>query len=132
MFNVKISGSGIYLPPKVENSEELVTKINKSLDWIHQKAGVFERRVSDIDVDQMGAIAGKEALNNGPPPDLIINASGVPKQTIPDTSNFFQKEMGFEGIPSFSIHSTCLSFITAFHIASTLITSKVYKRVLII
>ena len=132
MFNVKISSSGIYLPPRVETSEELVTKINKPLDWIHQKAGVFERRVSDIDVDQMGAIAGKAALNGGPPPDLIINASGVPKQTIPDTSTFFQKEMGLDGIPSFSIHCTCLSFIAALHTASSLIQSKSYKRILII
>ena len=132
MFDVKISGSGVYLPPRVETSEELVTKINKSLDWIHQKAGVFERRVSDIDVDQMGAIAGKEALNHGPPPDLIINASRVPKQTIPDTSTFFQKEMGLDGIPSFSIHCTCLSFIAALHTASSLIQSKSYKRILII
>ena len=132
MFDIKISGTGIYLPPRVENSEELVTKINKPVDWIHQKAGVFERRVSDIDVDKMGAIAGKEALNNGPPPDLIINASGVPKQTIPDTSTFFQKEMGFDGVPSFSIHCTCLSFIVALHTASSLIQSKSYKRILII
>ena len=132
MFDIKISGTGIYLPPRKETSEELVTKINKPVDWIHQKAGVFERRVSDIDVDKMGAIAGKEALNNGPPPDLIINASGVPKQTIPDTSTFFQKEMGFDGIPSFSIHCTCLSFIAALHTASSLIHSKSYKRILII
>ena len=132
MFDIKISGTGIYLPPRVETSKELVTKINKPVDWIHQKAGVFERRVSDIDVDKMGAIAGKEALNNGPPPDLIINASGVPKQTIPDTSTFFQKELGFDGVPSFSIHCTCLSFIAALHTASSLIQSKSYKRILII
>jgi len=132
MFDIKISGTGIYIPPRVETSEELVTRINKPVDWIHQKAGVFERRVSDIDVDKMGAIAGKEALKNGPPPDLIINASGVPKQTIPDTSTFFQKEMGFDGIPSFSIHCTCLSFIAALHTASSLIQSKSYKRILII
>ena len=132
MFDIKISGTGIYLPTRVETSEELVTRINKPVDWIHQKAGVFERRVSDIDVDKMGAIAGKEALNNGPPPDLIINASGVPKQTIPDTSTFFQKEMGFDGVPSFSIHCTCLSFIVALHTASSLIHSKSYKRILII
>ena len=80
----------------------------------------------------MGAIAGKEALDSGDQPDLIINASGVPKQTIPDTSTFFQKEMGFEGIPSFSIHCTCLSFIAAFHTASSLIQSQSYKRILII
>tara|TARA_X000000368_G_scaffold252005_1_gene199118 strand:+ start:1720 stop:2688 length:969 start_codon:yes stop_codon:yes gene_type:complete len=132
MLNVKISGSGLYLPPRIESSEELAPLLNRSVDWIHQKSGVLERRVSDIDVDEMGAIAGKEALNSGTPPDLIINASGVPKQTIPDTSTFFQKKMGFEGIPSFSIHCTCLSFIAAFHTASSLIQSRSYKRILII
>ena len=131
-MKVKINGTGLYLPPKVETSEEIANLIGKSSDWIHQKSGVFERRISEIDVDKMGAIAGEKAIGNGQPPDLIINASGVPKQTIPDTSTFFQKEMGYEGIPSFSIHCTCLSFIVAFHTASSLISSNSYKRILII
>ncbi|MEO2186419.1 MAG: 3-oxoacyl-[acyl-carrier-protein] synthase III C-terminal domain-containing protein, partial [bacterium] len=101
-------------------------------DWIIEKSGVSERRVSEIDVDQMGAIAGKEALGKGGKPDLIINASGVPKQTIPDTSTFYQRELGFEGIPSFSVHCTCLSFITALNTAASLIHSGSYNRILII
>ena len=40
--------------------------------------------------------------------------------------------MGFDGVPSFSIHCTCLSFIAALHTASSLIQSKSYKRILII
>ncbi len=131
-MKITISGSGLYLPPQVESSEEIASLVGKSADWIHEKSGVFERRVSKIDVDKMGAIAGLEALDGSSPPDLIINASGVPKQTIPDTSTFYQKEMGFEGIPSFSIHCTCLSFITAFHTASSLINSNAYNRILII
>ena len=131
-MKVKINGTGLYLPPKIEKAEDIANLIGKSPDWIHQKSGVFERRISEIDVDKMGAIAGKKAIGDGKPPDLIINASGVPKQTIPDTSTFFQKEMGYEGIPSFSIHCTCLSFIVAFHTASSLISSNSYKRILII
>ena len=130
-MKVKINGVGLYLPPKIQTSADIAPLIGKSAEWIHEKSGVKERRISEIDVDLMGAIAGKHALNNKPP-DLIVNASGVPKQTIPDTSTFYQKEMGYEGIPSFSIHSTCLSFITALHTASSLIHSKTYKRILII
>ena len=118
---------GLYLPPKIQTSADLAPMIGRSAKWIHEKSGVKERRISELDVDIMGAIAGKDALNNKPP-DLIINASGVPKQTIPDTSIFYQKEMGYEGIPSFSVHSTCLSFITALHTASSLIHSNTYKR----
>tara|TARA_B110000263_G_scaffold245783_1_gene255872 strand:+ start:448 stop:1404 length:957 start_codon:yes stop_codon:yes gene_type:complete len=131
-MNIKITGYGHYIPNIIETSEEVSQKINKSTDWIISKTGVKNRRISDIDVDQMGALAAKDALQNSSPPDLIINASGVPKQTIPDTSVFIQKELGFSGVPSFSIHSTCLSFLTAFHIGSSLIESKQYKKILIV
>tara|TARA_B100001750_G_C15432991_1_gene559317 strand:- start:105 stop:1073 length:969 start_codon:yes stop_codon:yes gene_type:complete len=131
-YQFKITGWGYYLPPNIETAEQLSKKINKSSDWIISRAGVKERRVSEIDVDKMGAIAAKEAIGNKPAPDLIINASGVPKQTIPDTSVFIQKELGYEGIPSFSVHSTCLSFITAINVAGSLIDSKSYNNILIV
>ena len=131
-YNFKITGWGYYLPHKIETSEELSKKIGKSLDWIISRTGVEERRISKIDVDKMGAMAAKKAIGNKSAPDLIINASGVPKQTIPDTSVFIQKELGYEGIPSFSIHSTCLSFLTALNIAGSLIHMKQYKKILIV
>ena len=131
-YQFKITGSGYYLPPTIETSLELSQKINKDIKWIISSTGVEERRISEIDVDQMGAIAAKGAIGGKPPPDLIINASGVPKQTIPDTSVFIQKELGYEGIPSFSIHSTCLSFLTALNVAGSLIHSKIYKNILIV
>ena len=131
-MKVKITGVGLYLPPQIETAKDIAPKIGESVDWIINKSGVRERRISTIDVDKMGAIAGRQALGNGSKPDLIINASGVPKQTIPDTSTFLQRELGFEGIPSFSIHCTCLSFIAAFNTASSLINSGSYNRILII
>ena len=131
-YNFKITGFGNYLPSKVETSEEISKKINKSEDWIISRTGIKSRRVSEIDVDEMGAIAAREAIGNKKKPDLIINASGVPKQTIPDTSVFIQKELGYSGIPSFSVHSTCLSFITALNVAGSFIHTDSYKNILIV
>ena len=131
-MNIQITGSGYYLPEKIETAEELSKKINKSTKWIISRTGVKERRVSDIDVDKMGAIAAKAALKDKGNPDLILNASGVGKQVIPDTSVFFQKELGLNGIPSFTIHSTCLSFLVALNTAATFISQKIYKKILII
>ena len=74
-YQFKITGWGYYLPPNIETAEQLSKKINKSSDWIISRAGVKERRVSEIDVDKMGAIAAKEAIGNKPAPDLIINAA---------------------------------------------------------
>ena len=131
-MNIQITGSGYYLPDRIETAEELSPKINKSADWIISRTGVKERRVSDIDVDKMGANAAKMALSGGSSPELILNASGVGKQVIPDTSVFFQKELGFDGIPSFTIHATCLSFLVALNTAATFISQGIYKKILII
>ena len=121
-MNIKITGIGHYLPDTIETSKDLAPKINKTENWIISRTGVKERRVSDIDVDKMGAIAGRIALEqSNSEPDLILNASGVGKQVIPDTSVFFQKELGLKGIPSFTIHATCLSFLVAVHTAANLI-----------
>ena len=128
----KITGYGMYLPPLVETAEELAPKINKTTQWIISRAGVKERRVSQIDVDKMGALAIKEAVGDKNKPDLIINGSGVPKQVIPDTSVFMQKELGYSGIPSFSVHATCLSFIVALNIAGNFIKSGQYKRIIVV
>ena len=95
LYNFSITGWGYYLPKKKETANELAKKINKTSTWISTRSGVDERRISEIDVDKMGAIAAKNAIQEKPPPDLIINASGVPKQTIPDTSVFIQKDLGY-------------------------------------
>ena len=93
-MNIKITGIGYYLPEKIETAKELAPRIGKTEDWIISRTGVKERRISDIDVDEMGSIAAKIALENNGKPDLILNASGVGKQVIPDTSVFFQKKLG--------------------------------------
>ena len=73
-MGIKITGTGIYLPPQIETSKETATLIDKSEEWIISKTGVVERRKSNIDVDKMGAIAASQALGGNANPDLIINA----------------------------------------------------------
>ena len=43
-MNIKITGTGIYLPPYIETSKETAKLINKSEEWIISKTGVTERR----------------------------------------------------------------------------------------
>ena len=88
-MNIKISKFGYYLPEKIQTSLELSPKIGKSESWILSRTGVSERHISDIDVDKMGAKAVLSMKMNTKP-DLIINASGVGKQVLPDTSVFIQ------------------------------------------
>ena len=49
-MKVKINGTGIYLPPRIEKAKDIAKLINKSTSWVENKSGVYERRISDIDV----------------------------------------------------------------------------------
>ncbi|MGA2298054.1 MAG: ketoacyl-ACP synthase III, partial [FCB group bacterium] len=132
MYKVKISSTGLYLPPRIQTSAELASIIGKSEDWIISRTGIKERRIAEEPMDVLAAKAAKDALKDGPPPDCIINASTTPLQLIPDSSVFIQRALGYEGIPSWSIHSTCLSFVVALNTASALIQGGAYKRILIV
>ncbi len=129
---IKIVSTGIYIPRKVQTSAELSRLIRRSEEWIISRTGVVKRHIADEPMDVMGAKAAREALEGGPPPDCIINASTTPLQLIPDSSVFIQKELGFNGIPSWSVHGTCLSFVVALNSAAALIQTGVYKRILIV
>jgi 3-oxoacyl-[acyl-carrier-protein] synthase-3 len=131
-LQVKIASAAFYAPPRVETAAELGPRIGKSEDWIVTRTGVRERRISEEPVEVLGARAARAALQSGPEPDLIINASTTPRQLLPDTSVFIQEQLGFEGIPSFSVHATCLSFLVALHNASALVAAGAYRRVLVV
>jgi 3-oxoacyl-[acyl-carrier-protein] synthase-3 len=132
MQSIKIISTGLYSPPKIQTAEEIGKLIGRSKEWIISRTGVAERRIAEEPMDVIGARAAREALGAGDKPDCILNASTTPLQLLPDSSVFIQKELGMSGIPSWSIHATCLSFVVALVNASTLIQSKMYKRILIV
>ncbi len=131
-MRIKIVSTGRHLPPRIETSAELAPRLGIEPGWIEAHAGVDERRVSDEGVAAMGAKAAAAALGEGPPPDLILNASAVPQQLVPDSSVFIQEAMGLSGIPSFTIHATCLSFLVALHTAGGILAGGTYRRILIV
>ena len=128
---LKIVGTGMYVPPKVETAAEVATRIGRSEDWVVSHAGVKYRHVAEEPMEVMAAKAARQALGDVTP-DLIINASLTPRQLIPDSSVFIQRELGLTGIPSFSIHATCLSFMVALHTSANLLASGMYRRILIV
>jgi 3-oxoacyl-[acyl-carrier-protein] synthase III len=131
-MRAKITGLGKFIPPAVESSAELAPKLGVTEDWIISRTGVINRHVHDGDMASLAARAAEEALGDGPPPDLILNASGVPHQVIPDSSTYIQDALGFAGLPSYSIHATCLSFAVALNTAASIVHSGLYKRVLVV
>jgi 3-oxoacyl-[acyl-carrier-protein] synthase-3 len=130
--NIQIVSTGLFLPPKIQTSGALAPLIGRSEKWIISRTGISERRIAEEPMDVMAAKAAREALGKGRQPDCILNASTTPLQLLPDSSVFIQKELGMSGIPSWSVHATCLSFVVALLNASALIQTKTYRKILVV
>jgi 3-oxoacyl-[acyl-carrier-protein] synthase-3 len=128
----QIERLGFYAPPRVQTAAELAPLVGVTEDWIISRTRVRRRHLCEEPSERMGAHAAREALGEGPPPDLVLNASLTPTQLIPDTSVFLSRELGFSGIPGFSVHATCLSFVVGLQVAGALIHAGQYRRVLIV
>jgi 3-oxoacyl-[acyl-carrier-protein] synthase-3 len=139
-MSLKIAGVGRYLPKRVIHNPELEERLGLHHGWIQEMSGVVERRwVGDGETAAfMGAEAAREAVADAglelKDIDLILNASGTQQQAIPDGGALFQRELGLgsSGIPSMSVHTTCLSFLTGLDVSNCLLASGRYQRILVI
>ena len=46
-MRAKIIGTGSYLPPKVVTNDDLAKLVDTSDEWIRERTGIRERRVTD-------------------------------------------------------------------------------------
>lgn len=140
--SVRITGLGRHLPKTVVENDELERRFDLPAGWIAEKTGVLQRRRADVPggetASAMGASALSEALAaaDAEPAslDLIINASGTPEQAIPDGGPLIQRALGLErsGIPCFTVHATCLSFVAALDVAASMLSSGTHRRIAIV
>lgn len=136
---IRIMGTGVYLPPKVLQSEEIDSRLGKPRGSIERDFGIRERHVVAAEtVVEMAAAAARDALHSAylAPTDIdcIIAASSVPHQAIPTTAVLVQRSLGLHSqfTPAFDINATCLSFLVALDSAAALVAAGRYKNVLIV
>ena len=119
-------------PDRIETAEQLAPRIGRTQAWIVEHTGVRERRIAEPDCDLAVFAAGvaREAAG-GQRPDLLLFAASAARQTLPDSAVFIQRELGWSGVPAFSLHATCASFPVALHAASCYLAAGTYQRILI-
>lgn len=136
---VRIAGVGRYVPPHRVPSADLEREVDRPEGWCKRYQGVEERRwVENETASFMGAEAVREAVQDAnlelPDVDALIHVSSYPEQMVPDGSALILRELGLgeSGVAGFSMHTTCLSFLTAFDVASCLIAIGRWSRVAIV
>jgi 3-oxoacyl-[acyl-carrier-protein] synthase III len=136
--NVTILGTGMYLPNNIITNEDLCHQITTTPEWVEKKLGIKERRItlneSTPDLGyQAGIRALKDANVNKEDLDLIIVVTSSPDKISPSTACTIHSMFDIKNdVPSFDINAVCAGFVYGMSFASTLISSGIYKKILII
>lgn len=136
--NVKIIGTGSYVPEKIYTNEYLETIITTNAKWIEDNLGIKERRIASPNqaTSDLASQAGLSAVINAglkiEDIDLIIVATTTPDRIAPSTAAIVQDKMKAYNAVAFDIAAVCSGFLYSMSIASQFIAAGVYDNVLII
>lgn len=136
--NVKIIGTGSYVPDTVYTNEYLETLIDTNAEWIENTLGIKERHIAGKNeaTSDLAYMAGKNAIShaglNEKDIELIIVATSTPDRLAPSTACFVQHKLKAYNAVAFDIAAVCSGFLYAMSVASQYIASGVYDNVLVI
>lgn len=136
--NVKIIGTGSYVPENIYTNEYLESILPTNSEWIFKNLGIKERRIADKS-QCTSDLAAKAALNaikdsglESNDIDLIIVATATPDRLAPSTAAIVQDKIKAYNSVAFDIAAVCSGFLYAMSVASQFIAAGVYDNVLVI
>lgn len=135
--NVGIIGIGSYTPNKIVTNQDIDSlNIGTSSEWTKEKLGIEERRIVENELPSdlafhAGVNAIKDANIDKEDIDLIIIATSSPDRISPSTAIIMAKRLEIKK-PAFDINAVCTGFVYGLQLASTLISTKQYKNILLI
>lgn len=136
--NVKIIGTGSYVPETVYTNEYLETIVPTNAEWIYENVGIKERHIASETqaTSDLAAIAGQRAIEDAclsaGDIDLIIVATSTPDRKAPSTAAFVQHKLNAYNAAAFDVTAVCSGFLFGMSVASQYIASGVYNNVLVI
>ncbi|SIT93820.1 beta-ketoacyl-ACP synthase III [Pontibacter indicus] len=135
--NVRIIGTGSYLPETVITNKDLEARANTADAWVYEKLGIRERRI--VTNELTSDLAAKAALNalksanlSADEIDLIIVATSTPDRLAPSTACIVQDKIKAYKAVAFDLAAVCSGFLYAYSTASQFVSNGIYKNVLVI
>jgi len=138
MTGVKISAVGHYAPPGLLTNQDLEKVLDTSDEWIASRTGMKRRHIAAPDeaTSDLCIAAAKNALSktklNASDIDCFIVATATPDYPFPATDCIVASALGATDKPAFDMEIACSGFIYGLTVASGLIVSGVYSRVMLI
>lgn len=137
-INAVITGVGGYVPDYILTNDELSRMVDTSDEWIRTRVGIRERRIlteEGLGASYMARKACKQLLKKtGVDPDSVealIVSTTTPDYPFPSTASIVVGKLGLKNAFAFDMSCACCGFIYALDMASSMIMSGRYKRVIV-
>ncbi len=133
-----ITGTGMYVPPRVVKNEELKEWYDTSDEWITERSGIKERRWIEegTNTSALAVEAASMALKNSgldkDALDMVVFATLTPDAYFPGSGCFLQAKMGLPTIPCLDIRMQCSGFIYGLSLTEMYIKAGKYKNILVV
>jgi 3-oxoacyl-[acyl-carrier-protein] synthase-3 len=137
--NAIITGIGGYVPDYVLTNEELSRMVDTNDEWIMTRVGIKERRIlteEGLGTSYMARKAAKELIRktgvNPDEIDALIVATSTADYHYPSTASIVIGKLGLKNAFAFDFWAACCGFIYSLDVATSLIQSGRYKKIILI
>jgi len=137
-MRAKIIGTGSCVPPKIVTNDDLSKIIDTSDEWIRERTGISERRVSDegTATSDLALIAAERALVSAKVSpeevDLILACTCSPDMLFPSVACILQDKLKIKNAPCFDLSAACSGFNFGLATAASFVESGAYKKILLV
>jgi 3-oxoacyl-[acyl-carrier-protein] synthase-3 len=138
LSGVKIVGVGHHAPARVVTNEDLERWLDTSDEWITTRTGMKRRHWASNGeaTSDLAVVAARNALEfaklQAGDIDCFIVCTVTPDYYFPATACLVAARLGSRDKPAFDISIACSGFIYGLTVASGLVRSGVYRRVMLI
>jgi len=135
---IEIVGTGRYLPDRVVTNLELERLVESSDEWIRERTGIRERRISppEMTAADMAAEASKIAMARAGVTaeeiDVILLSTVTPDRMLPSTACDLQALLGARNAAAMDVWAACAGFLYGINLAEGQIAAGRAEVVLIV
>lgn len=136
-MTARIIGTGSYAPERIVTNKDLMKFLDTDDEWIRERTGICERRVSAGEgTSDLAIHAAERAIADaGIDPkeiEILIVGTCTPDNGFPSAATDVQRAVGAVNAVAFDVTAACSGFIYGLHIVQSFIRCGIYKTALVI
>ena len=138
MYQVRVAGTGSYVPDGRLTNADLERLVDTNDEWIRTRTGISERRIagpeqatSDLAYEAAKAAltdAGLDASALG----LIVVGTSTPDHPFPSVACKLQTRLGAGQIAAFDVNAACTGFLSALQVAEQFVRAGTAEHALVV